>query len=180
MQITEAPLQGVLIIEPRIINDPRGYFFESFNRKSLEEHGVSIDFVQDNQSMSRKGTLRGLHFQAPPHAQAKLVRVSQGRVLDVVVDIRKNSPTYGKYFSHLLSAENNLQLLIPEGFAHGFAALENDTVFLYKCSGFYNKDSEAGIFWADGDLDIDWGIENPIVSEKDQQLPAFADFASPF
>ena len=181
MRITESPIQGIFIIEPGVIKDARGYFFESYNRKALEQEGLYVDFVQDNQSMSQKGTLRGLHFQAPPHAQAKLVRVARGSVLDVVVDIRRNSPTYGRHFSQVLSDRNNLQLLIPEGFAHGFTALENDTVFIYKCSRFYDKGSEAGIFWGDKDLDIDWGTaESPIVSEKDRQLPAFRDLVSPF
>lgn len=180
MQITKSPLEGVLILEPRIFRDPRGYFYESFSKKILEEHRLPCEFVQDNQSLSQRGTLRGLHYQAPPHAQIKLVRVVQGAVLDVVVDIRRNSPTCGKHFSQVLSAENNLQLLIPEGFAHGFLALENNTIFLYKCSRFYNKESEGGIFWNDKDLNIDWGIEHPVVSDKDQQLPGFDEFDSPF
>lgn len=180
MQITKTPLEGVLILEPRIFQDPRGYFYESFNKKILEDFLLPAEFVQDNQSLSQKGTLRGLHYQAPPHAQVKLVRVVQGAVLDLVVDIRRSSPTYGKHFSLVLSAQNNLQLFIPEGFAHGFLALENDTIFLYKCSRLYNKASEGGIFWADQDLNIDWGIEHPVVSEKDQSLPGFNEFDSPF
>lgn len=180
MQITPTPLDGVLIIEPRVFHDDRGYFFESYNRKALEEHGLRIDFPQDNQSLSQRNTLRGLHFQSPPHAQTKLVRVTRGAVLDVVVDIRKRSPTYGRHFSMVISEENKLQLLIPEGFAHGFLVLEDDTVFVYKCSDYYHRESEGGLFWADRDLAIDWNVENPIVSPKDQHLPAFKDFDSPF
>lgn len=180
MQITPTPLDGVLIFEPRVFHDSRGYFLESFNRKVLEENNLEVDFVQDNQSMSQLNTLRGLHFQAPPYAQAKLVRVVRGAVLDVVVDLRKASPTFGKHFSIVLSDENNLQLLIPEGFAHGFLVLENNTVFVYKCSRYYHKASERGIFWADKQLGIDWGTNNPIVSEKDLLLPQFDGFESPF
>ncbi|QEC51283.1 dTDP-4-dehydrorhamnose 3,5-epimerase [Anseongella ginsenosidimutans] len=180
MQITPTPLEGVLIFEPRVFHDSRGYFLESFNKKVLKENNLAFDFVQDNQSLSQQNTLRGLHFQAPPYAQAKLVRVARGAVLDVVVDIRKTSPTYGKHFSIVLSDENNLQLLIPEGFAHGFLVIENNTVFVYKCSQYYHKESEGGIFWADKHLAIDWGTDNPIVSEKDQLLPQFDSFESPF
>ncbi|HEY9561985.1 MAG TPA: dTDP-4-dehydrorhamnose 3,5-epimerase [Anseongella sp.] len=180
MQITKTPLEGVLIIEPRIFQDPRGYFYESFNQKKLAEHGLPHDFVQDNQSLSQKGSLRGLHFQAPPHAQVKLVRVTRGAVLDVVVDIRKTSPTYGQSFSQVLSDQNNLQMMIPEGFAHGFLALEDNTIFLYKCSAFYNRESEGGLLWTDQHLAIDWKTTTPIVSDKDKQLPNFTDFISPF
>lgn len=180
MQITPTPLEGVLIIEPRIFADDRGHFFESFSRKELEVHGLNIDFVQDNQSLSKVNSLRGLHFQAPPHAQIKLVRVTRGAVLDVVVDIRRSSPTYGKHFSLILDDVDNLQLLIPEGFAHGFLVLENNTVFVYKCSHYYNRESEGGILWSDKDLDIGWGADRPIVSDKDQVLPSFSDFDSPF
>lgn len=180
MRITPTPLDGVLIIEPRVFRDSRGYFFESYNKKELQAAGLDLDFPQDNQSLSQRNTLRGLHFQAPPYAQTKLVRVIRGAVLDVVVDIRKKSPTYGQHFSMVISEDNNLQLLIPEGFAHGFLVLEDQTVFVYKCSNYYHKESEGGLYWADKELGIDWNVENPIVSEKDQQLPGLKDFESPF
>lgn len=180
MKISETSLKGVLILEPRIFRDPRGYFFESYNRQAMEKSGLHIDFVQDNQSLSQKGTLRGLHFQAPPHAQAKLVRVIKGSVLDVVVDIRNDSPGYGRHFSCVLSEANSRQLLIPKGFAHGFLALENDTIFAYKCSHYYHKESEGGLLWNDPELGIDWGLADPLVSEKDRELPSFASFRSPF
>lgn len=180
MEITTTPLEGAVLIKPAIFTDSRGYFMESYNKKVLEEHGLPADFVQDNQSLSQKNALRGLHFQAPPHGQVKLVRVIRGAVLDVIVDIRKSSATYGKHFSAVLSEENQLQLLIPEGFAHGFLVLESDTLFSYKCSRYYNKDSEGGLFWADPDLNIDWNAGAPILSDKDQRLPGFSNFDSPF
>ncbi|MCO4293466.1 dTDP-4-dehydrorhamnose 3,5-epimerase [Solitalea sp. MAHUQ-68] len=180
MNITKTPIEGLLIIEPRIFNDNRGYFFESYNKSTFNEAGITDEFVQDNQSKSQKGTLRGLHFQAPPFAQGKLVRVIQGKVLDIAVDIRKNSPTFGQHYSIELSAENQLQFWIPAGFAHGFITLEDDTIFTYKCTNFYNKASEGGIIWNDPDLNIDWGKIDVLVSDKDQILPQLKDFTSPF
>ena len=141
---------------------------------------MDIEFVQDNQSLSQKGVLRGLHFQAPPYAQAKLVRVISGAVLDVVVDIRKNSPTYGKHFDIELNAENKIMFFIPAGFAHGFATLADQTLFAYKCSNYYNKNSEGTILWNDPDLNINWNIENPLLSEKDLTGKSLRDFVSPF
>ncbi|POY35651.1 dTDP-4-dehydrorhamnose 3,5-epimerase [Solitalea longa] len=180
MKITHTPIDGLVIIEPRVFNDARGYFFESYNQHTFREAGIDANFVQDNQSKSQKGTLRGLHFQAPPFAQGKLVRVIQGRVLDIAVDIRKNSPTFGQYYSIELSGENQVQFWIPEGFAHGFITLEDDTIFSYKCTNFYNKASEGGIIWNDPDLNINWGEVDVLVSEKDEILPKLKDFTSPF
>jgi dTDP-4-dehydrorhamnose 3,5-epimerase len=182
MKITETSLQGLLIIEPRIFADGRGYFFESYNKAKFAEAGIDIDFVQDNQSFSQKGTLRGLHAQKAPFAQAKLVRVIQGRVLDIAIDIRKNSSTYGKYETIELSAENQLQFLIPEGFLHGFITLEDDTIFAYKVNNYYSKDAEVGIIWNDPTLAIDWGMDakDIILSPKDELLPEFRDLDSPF
>ncbi len=180
MEIIKTQIEGLLIIEPTVFKDDRGYFFESYNEQRYHEAGIMDVFVQDNQSCSQKGVVRGLHFQKPPYAQAKIVRVLRGAVRDFAVDIRKGSPTYGKYVSTLLSAENFRQFYIPAGFAHGFTALEDDTVFAYKCSNFYNKASEGCIMFNDKDLNIDWQIENPITSEKDMHGEAFATFVSPF
>jgi dTDP-4-dehydrorhamnose 3,5-epimerase len=182
MKITTTPIEGLLIITPNVFKDDRGYFFESYSKKKLEEYGLNLDFVQDNQSKSCKGTLRGLHFQAPPYDQGKLVRVITGSVLDIAVDIRPNSPTYGKYHSCLLTEENNAQFWIPSGFAHGFLALEDDTIFSYMCTNYYHKDSEGGLLWNDTDLAINWQLINfePILSEKDMKLPTFKEFKSPF
>ena len=182
MKITETRLQGLSIIEPQVFADDRGYFFESYSKTKLADAGITIDFVQDNQSFSHKGALRGLHAQKAPHAQAKLVRVIQGRVLDVAVDIRKNSPTYGQYETIELSADNQLQFLIPEGFLHGFATLEDNTIFAYKVNNYYAKDCEVGIKWNDPTLAINWGLNEAdiIISPKDEILPLFADLDSPF
>ena len=180
METTKTSIDGLLIIEPTVFKDDRGYFFESYNEQRFKELGVPDDFVQDNQSCSQKGVVRGLHFQKPPYAQAKLVRVLRGAVLDFAVDIRKGSPTYGKYESVLLTADNFRQFYLPAGFAHGFAALEDNTVFAYKCSNFYNKASEGCILFNDKDLNIDWRVENPITSEKDLLGERFATFDSPF
>lgn len=169
-----------MIIQPRVFEDKRGYFFESFNEKAFADAGINIDFIQDNQSLSGAGILRGLHFQAPPFAQAKLVRVIKGAVIDVAVDIRKDSPTYGQHFSIELNENNKTQLLVPAGFAHGFVTLEDNTIFSYKCSNLYNKESEGGILWNDKDLGIQWNIADPVISEKDEILPAFKDLVSPF
>ncbi len=180
MQINKTPIEGLLIIEPKVWQDERGYFFESFRKDVMINAGIHPDLIQDNQSLSQKGTIRGLHFQAPPFQQGKLVRVIKGSVLDVAVDIRKNSKTYGKNFSIELNESNKLQFWIPPGFAHGFSTLEDNTIFTYKCSNYYNKASEGGIFWSDPQLGIDWKVEEPIISEKDKQLPLFRDFVSPF
>jgi len=180
METTKTFIKDLLVLQPKVFQDDRGYFYEPYNRKTFAIAGVKEDFVQDNQSLSQKGVLRGLHFQKPPYAQSKLVRVIQGAVWDVVVDIRKNSPTYGKHFGIELSASNKTIFYIPEGFAHGFATLEDNTVFLYKCSDFYNKESEDSILWNDPDLAIPWNMPNPILSEKDKKARAFSSFNTMF
>ena len=180
MNITKTFIQGLIIIEPQIFKDSRGCFFESWNAKKFKQLGISEDFVQDNQSVSSKGVLRGLHFQNPPYAQAKLVRVIEGSVLDVAVDLRKNSPTYGMHVSVILSEQNNKSFFIPKGFAHGFLSLEDNSVFNYKCSDYYNKESEGSLLWNDGDLKIDWQIDNPLVSEKDLKADLFKNFKTKF
>lgn len=180
MQVTKLALDGCLMITPRVFADDRGEFFESFSEPRFKEAGITGNFVQDNQSRSDKGVIRGLHFQEPPFEQGKLVRVVRGAVLDVVVDIRKASPTYGKSLSVVLDEKNRQILWIPPGFAHGFATLEENTIFLYKCTGLYNKASENGIIWNDGDLSIDWCVDNPVVSEKDRELMPFTALKSPF
>lgn len=173
MKIEEMFLKGLIVIEPVIFEDDRGYFFESYNKDKFHDLGIDINFVQDNQSFSKRGTVRGLHYQNPPFEQIKLIRVLEGEVLDVVVDIRKNSLTYGKSFSIRLSAKNKKQLLVPHGFAHGFSVISDTALILYKCDQFYNKSSEGGIKFDDPSLNIDWGIklEDIIVSDKDQILP---------
>lgn len=180
VEFTPTPFQDLWILTPRVFADSRGYFLETFRQETLAAKNLPTQFVQDNQSMSHKGALRGLHFQAPPHAQDKLVWVTRGKVLDVVVDIRKHSPTYGKYFSAELSAENHKQLFVPKGFAHGFVTLEDHTIFQYKCTDYYNKDSEGGLLWNDTSLSIDWQITDPIISDKDQVQPKFDTFDTPF
>ena len=178
MNIIPASLPGVFIIEPRIFEDSRGYFFESWNREAFEKAGLHYEFVQDNESLSTYGTIRGLHFQKGEHAQAKLVRVLEGAVLDVAVDLRKGSPTYGKHVAVELSSENKRQLLIPRGFAHGFSVLSETAVFAYKCDNLYCKASEGGIRYDDPQLAIDWKVEKgkELLSEKDRNLPLFAEF----
>lgn len=180
MKTHATSIAGVWIIEPQVFSDARGYFFESYQKEKFQNSGIQAEFIQDNESMSQKNTVRGLHFQAPPYAQGKLVRVVQGRVYDVCVDIRKGSATYGKHFGIELSAQNHLMLWIPVGFAHGFSVLEDNTIFLYKCTEVYHKESEGGILWNDTNLNIDWKVSRPIVSEKDQKLPSFDNFISPF
>jgi dTDP-4-dehydrorhamnose 3,5-epimerase len=180
MQIRKTSIEGLVEIFPRVFEDERGVFFESYNEEAFRINGLPGHFVQDNQSFSVKGVLRGLHFQNAPYAQGKLVRVVVGRVIDVAVDIRPESPTFGKYEFFELSAEKNNMAYIPEGFAHGFAALE-DSVFSYKCTNLYNKACESGIIWNDPTLNIDWGVSNPIISEKDLQLESFKSlFSSQF
>lgn len=176
MKITETKLKGCFILEPRKFEDERGYFFESFNEKTFNElTATNTHFVQDNQSFSTKGVIRGLHAQADEHAQAKLVRILKGEVIDVAVDARPNSPTFGQHVAVHLSAENNKQLFIPRGFLHGFSVLSKEAVFFYKCDNFYNKESEQGVLYNAPELNIDWGIEagTEIVSEKDIILPTF-------
>ena len=180
MKIIKTEIEGLLIIKPRVFEDERGCFFESWNKATFENAGLDINFVQDNQSLSSKGVVRGLHFQNPPFAQGKLVQVLKGSVLDVAVDIRENSASYGKHVSILLSGENKTILWIPPGFAHGFLTLENNTMFSYKCSGVYNKESEGSLMWNDTDLNIDWQIKNPIISEKDQNSELFTNFKTQF
>jgi dTDP-4-dehydrorhamnose 3,5-epimerase len=180
MKLIQTPLAGLLIIEPTVFEDERGYFFESFNEKMFSEAGIVANFVQDNQSLSNKGVLRGLHFQNPPFAQAKLVRVIKGAVLDVAVDIRKKSATYGHHFSLLLSESNKKMLFIPDGFAHGFQTLEDDTVFFYKCSNYYNKTAEDCISWNDPTPKITWKKIDPIISDKDKLGKPFGAFNSLF
>ena len=181
MEIKKTKINGVFLLKPQIFEDNRGYFFESFNANKFNEAtDLNVQFVQDNQSLSSKNVLRGLHFQHPPFAQSKLVSVIKGEVLDVVVDIRKDSVTYGEYIAEYLSEENHHQLYIPEGMAHGFLTLKNHTIFSYKCSNYYHKDSEDGIIWNDSNLNIDWNIKNPLVSKKDQLAKNFASFVSPF
>ena len=172
MQIRETSIAGLVEIFPRVFQDDRGFFFESYNEELFKKLGLPTNFVQDNQSFSIKGVVRGLHFQNAPFAQGKLVRVISGRVLDVAVDIRPDSPTFGKHEVFELRSDTNNMAYIPEGFAHGFVALE-DSVFSYKCTNVYTKGAESGLLWNDPDLGIDWGVENPIVSEKDIILPTF-------
>ncbi len=181
MQVIKEPLKGLLVIKPSVFSDKRGYFFESFNRQVFEQAGIPTEYVQDNESLSAEvGVLRGLHYQAPPHAQDKLIRVIRGRVLDIVVDIRKNSETYGRHFRIEMTSTDKEMLFVPKGFAHGFVTLEPNSIFSYKCSALYNKESEGTIMWNDPELDLDWGVENPILSDKDRKGRSFKDFSSPF
>jgi len=180
MKFEMLEIPDLALIHPRVFEDERGYFFESFNKNTFIEAGITEEFVQDNQSLSQPGVLRGLHFQIGAFAQSKLVRVIKGAVLDVAVDIRKGSPTYGKHFSVELNEANKLMLYIPVGFAHGFLTLEDNTIFSYKCGNVYNKNSERGIMWNDSELNINWNIESPILSEKDKFNENFSSFNSPF
>jgi dTDP-4-dehydrorhamnose 3,5-epimerase len=175
MQVETTPIDGLLIITPKVFGDERGWFYESYQQEKYAELGLP-NFVQDNESYSTKGVLRGLHLQLPPYAQGKLVRVLQGSVLDVAVDLRKESKTYGRHFSIELSADNKKQFYIPPGFAHGFVVLSDEAVFSYKCSNYYHLASERCILWSDADLAIDWGVENPIVSEKDGVGETFREY----
>jgi len=177
MNIRETGIDGLFILEPKIYKDSRGYFFESYHRSRLKEHGIQYEFVQDNQSKSSYGVIRGLHFQKEPYSQAKLIRVLEGSVHDVVVDIRSGSPSFGKWFGIDISAENNLQLLVPGGFAHGFAVLSEHATVLYKCDAYYHPESESGIRFDDPELKIDWKIDMNAasVSDKDRGLPFFKD-----
>lgn len=175
MEIIPTAIDGVVIIEPKVFGDARGYFFESFSQREFSEKVMDTVFVQDNESKSRYGVVRGLHFQKPPYEQAKLVRVVKGKVLDVVVDIRKGSPTYGRYFSTVLSDENKRQLFVPRGFAHGYSTLSDEAIFQYKCDNYYAPEYEGAILWDDPQLSIDWQLppEDVILSVKDQKNPPF-------
>ena len=177
MKMTRTDIEGLVVIEPRVFGDSRGYFFESFSQREFEKEVGQGRFVQDNESKSSYGVVRGLHFQKPPHTQSKLVRVVKGRVLDVAVDLRRDSKTYGKYFAVELTEDNHLQLFIPKGFAHGFAVLSDEAVFQYKCDEFYAPESEGAIAWNDPDIGVDWQIpeDKVILSEKDKKHPAFKD-----
>ena len=182
MEVVETNIEGVIIIEPRIFKDDRGYFFESFSQREFEEKVCKTTFVQDNESKSGYGVLRGLHFQKPPFAQSKFVRVIKGAVLDVAVDIRKGSPTFGQYVSVELTGDNHRQFFIPRGFAHGFSVLSEEVIFQYKCDNFYSPQSEGAIAWNDPDLNIDWRIpvEEVILSEKDSKHPKLKDLQCVF
>lgn len=184
MRVTPTALAGVFLIRPKVFTDERGFFLETYNAGAMAEFGLDRNYVQDNHARSAKGVLRGLHFQTPPMAQTKLIRVVGGSVFDVVVDLRVGSATYGRWESFVLSAENHMQLFVPKGFAHGYLALEDDTEFLYKVDAFYSPDHDAGILWNDPDLSIDWPdtspLPAPLISPKDATLPRFRDFSSPF
>jgi dTDP-4-dehydrorhamnose 3,5-epimerase len=176
MKVIKTEIEGILIIEPKVFEDDRGYFFESFNENKYIEAGIDNKWVQDNQSKSSYGVVRGLHYQIEPYAQTKLVRALQGRIIDIAVDIRKESPAFGKWIKIELSEENKRQLLVPKGFAHGFAVISEVAVVLYKCDKFYNPQAERGIIYNDNDLNIDWGLnaDDIIVSDKDKMLPEFS------
>lgn len=182
MEVIKTDIEGVLIIEPKIFGDSRGYFYESYSQRNFEEKVGKVNFVQDNQSFSHYGVLRGLHFQKPPFTQSKLVRVIQGKVVDVAVDIRKGSPTYGKHVTVQLTGENHRQFFIPKGFAHGFVVLSETALFQYKCDEFYHPEAEGAIMWNDPDLAIEWPVkaEDIELSEKDKHHPCLKDFESPF
>jgi dTDP-4-dehydrorhamnose 3,5-epimerase len=175
MKVVETGFEGLFVLEPRVFADERGYFFESFNSQTFKNNGLDFEWVQDNQSQSKYGVVRGLHFQKPPYAQTKLIRVLKGEILDVVVDLRHDMPTYGKSFSVVLSSQNHLQLLIPKGFAHGFSVLSEEADVMYKCDALYNKESESGILFNDPKLGIDWQVvqDKMVVSDKDLVLPSF-------
>jgi dTDP-4-dehydrorhamnose 3,5-epimerase len=176
MNVIKTALDGVMIVEPDVFADERGFFMETFEEKRYQEAlGITERFVQDNLSMSKKGVLRGLHYQAPPFGQGKLMSVLSGKVLDVAVDIRSGSPTFGQHTTVELSGENHRQFFVPAGFAHGFVVLSDEAIFSYKCTNAYSKEHDRGIRWNDPDLGIDWSIVNPIVSEKDQKHPLFSD-----
>jgi dTDP-4-dehydrorhamnose 3,5-epimerase len=182
MTLHETPINDLVVLEPKVFGDERGYFMEPFNAKWFTEHVGPTDFVQDNESKSSRGVLRGLHFQKPPMAQAKLVRVIQGEVLDVAVDLRKDSPTYGHSYSILLNESNKKQLFVPRGFAHGFAVLSETAIFSYKVDNWYSPENEGGILWDDADLNIDWNLDpsEVLLSAKDKVLENLKDFETPF
>jgi len=179
MILEKTDINDIILLTPKVYYDGRGYFMESYNEKKVAML-IKDHFVQDNESVSHKNVLRGLHFQLPPHAQSKLIRVVKGSILDVAVDLRKDSSTFGKHFKHVLSGENKKQLYIPSGFAHGFLSLEDDTILNYKCSDYYDAKSEANLLWNDPDLSIDWGVLDPILAEKDRMAEKFVTFENPF
>lgn len=181
MNVIKTNIEGLYIIEPKVFGDNRGWFMESWSQKKMEEAGLHYNFIQDNHSYSSvKGTLRGLHFQKGSHSQAKLVRCAKGAVLDIAVDLRKGSPTYKKWYSIELSAENKKQFLIPRGFAHGFLTLTDEVEFLYKADNYYNFESDRNIIWNDEEIGVEWGISNPILSEKDAKAPKLCDSDADF
>jgi dTDP-4-dehydrorhamnose 3,5-epimerase len=175
MEIIDTPIAGLKVVQPKVWGDARGHFFESYSEAAFKAAGLPTDFVQDNQSLSGKGILRGLHFQKPPYAQGKLVRVIKGAVLDVVVDLRSSSPTYGQHHAIELNEDNKTMFWVPPGFAHGFLTLADNTIFVYKVTGLYNKESEGGLLWNDPALGINWGIENPLLSDKDRIQPLLSE-----
>lgn len=180
MKVTRTEINGLLVIEPDVLKDDRGFFFESFSKQGYKEIGINKEFVQDNFSKSKKGTVRGLHYQVGDKAQGKLCQVIAGEVLDVAVDIRFNSPTFGKHFAQILSSENYLQFWIPIGFAHGFSVLSDEAIFSYKCTNYYSKEHERSIIFNDTDLNIDWKVEHPIVSAKDLTARRFREIEKDF
>jgi len=180
LKVTNTDISGLLIIQPNVFNDDRGYFFESYNKERYQEFGIPVEFVQDNISKSKKGTVRGLHYQVGEKAQGKLCQVIEGEVLDVAVDIRFNSPTFGKHFSLILNSETKFQLWIPAGFAHGFSVLSDEAIFSYKCTNYYSNSDERAILFNDPDLSIDWKIEQPVVSEKDLNASKFQEIEKDF
>ena len=181
MQIEKTRFRDLLVIQPAVFVDDRGAFQESFNEARFRiDTGLNVTFVQDNESVSKRNVIRGLHFQIPPKGQAKLVRVSKGSVLDVAVDLRQTEPTYGQYYSHVLSGDNATQLYIPEGFAHGFLVLEDDTIFSYKCTNYYSKELERSIRWNDAAIAINWGCDSPLLSPRDEQAMLLSEFETPF
>tara|TARA_B100000767_G_scaffold3667_1_gene3471 strand:+ start:92 stop:634 length:543 start_codon:yes stop_codon:yes gene_type:complete len=180
MKISKTFIKDLLVVEPQLFKDDRGFFYESYNKNNLDKV-INVFFVQDNESKSNRGVIRGLHFQKPPHAQTKLVRCVSGEILDIAVDLRKNSKTYGKSFSIELSSENNKQLFVPKGFAHGFQVLSETAIVNYKVDEYYNPDSDSGLIWNDKDLSIDWNLDiKPILSDKDLKLDLFKNLKSPF
>ena len=180
MEVSETHLKGLFVLKPKVFEDERGYFFESYNRNLFKQADLNLEFFQDNQSLSQKGVLRGLHFQNPPYAQGKLVRVITGAVLDIAVDIRKDSKTYGQWFGLELTEKNKWMMYVPTGFAHGFLTLEDNTIFSYKCTNFYNKAAEDCLLWNDKDLNINWNFDKPLLSAKDLEGKPFKDFVSQF
>jgi dTDP-4-dehydrorhamnose 3,5-epimerase len=180
LNLIKTYIPDLVIIQPDVYPDDRGYFFESYQKEKFREMGIDVSFVQDNESMSVKNVLRGLHFQVPPFAQAKLVRVARGSAQDIAVDLRKGSPTYGKWYSVVLSDKERNMMFIPEGFAHGFLTLEDNTIFQYKCSNYYSKESEGSIIWDDPTLGIDWMSHDPLISGKDLKGSLYSDFKTPF
>ena len=180
MKVSKTNIEGLLLIEPDLFNDGRGYFFESYNKEKYVEIGLDINFVQDNISQSKKGTVRGLHYQVGDKAQGKLCQVISGKVLDVAVDIRFGSPTFGKHFAHMLNTEKKMQIWIPPGLAHGFSVLSDEAIFSYKCTNYYSKDHERAILYNDSELNIDWQVKNPVVSEKDLKAKTIKEIDKDF